>query len=162
MRIKCIVVASAVASCLLAGITAGLSAQAVPDLSGTWNADIAKSDPAPPGVGRGRGNANVMVITTSATEITVSLGGADYIYEVDGSERTGPPGGETKSRMAWDNGRLVITWKREFFAGPDKGYETSMGKDTYTLAGTVLTVERMTTLPGQAPQTRRTVYNKAP
>ena len=160
MRIK-LIAASGLAAFLLAG-TAGISAQAGPNLSGTWNADIAKSDPAPPATGRGRGNANVMVITTSATEITVALGGANYIYNVDGSERTGPPGGETKSRMAWDNGRLVVTWKREFFAGPDKGYETSTGRDTYALAGNVLTVERMTTLPGQAPQTRKTIYNKAP
>jgi hypothetical protein len=142
--------------------TAAAAAQAIPDLSGTWTVDPARSDPAPPAVGRGRGNTGQMMIGRSADEITVTLGGAHYIYNLDGSERTGPPGGETKSRIAWDNGRLVVTWKREFFAGPDKGYETSTGRDTYARSGDVLTVERTTTLPGAAPETRKTVYTKAP
>ncbi len=147
---------------LAAAVVAGMSAQAVPNLSGTWIVDAAKSDPAPP-AGRGRGgNPNQMVIAKGDDTMTVTLGNANYIYNLDGSERTGPPGGETKSRISVDGGRLVVTWKREFFAGPEKGYETSTGRDTYTLDGTVLTVERMTMLPGQAAQTRKTVYNKAP
>ncbi len=149
---------------LAAAVVAGMSAQAVPNLSGTWIVDAAKSDPVPPApAGRGRGgNPNQMVIAKGDDTITVTLGNANYIYNLDGSERTGPPGGETKSRISVDGGRLVVTWKREFFAGPEKGYETSTGRDTYTLDGTVLTVERMTMLPGQAAQTRKTVYNKAP
>ncbi|HVZ21305.1 MAG TPA: hypothetical protein VG871_09605 [Vicinamibacterales bacterium] len=138
------------------------SAQTPPDLSGTWIVDQAKSDPAPQAVGRGRGNPNVMAIMKDANTLTVSVGGADYIYNLDGSERTGPPGGETKSKIAWDGGTLVVTWKREYFAGPDKGYLTSTGRDTYRLAGNVLTVERMTNAPPQPPQTRKTVYTKAP
>jgi hypothetical protein len=135
-----------------------------PDLSGTWIADASRSDPAPAAAGRGRGgNPNQFVITKSPTDLTVSQGGAgNYIYNLDGSERTGPPGGETKSKMAWEGGKLVVTWKREYFAGPDKGYLTSTGRDTYTLDGSVLTVERMTALPSQPAQTRKTVYNKAP
>ena len=144
------------------GVT--LSAQALPDLSGTWVADAARSDQAPAAAGRGRGgNQNQLVITRSDTDLTVSLGGAgNYIYNLDGSERSGPPGGETKSRMTVQNGAMVITWKREYFAGPDKGYLTSTGRDTYSVAGGVLTVERMTVLPSQPAQTRKTVYNKAP
>lgn len=142
-----------------------VAAQTTPDLSGTWITDASKSDPAPPtAAGRGRGgNPNQLIITRSATELTVSQGGAgNYIYNLDGSERTGPPGGETKSKIAWEGGKLVVTWKREYFAGPDKGYLTSTGRDTYTLDGNVLTVERMTALPSQPAQTRKTVYNKAP
>jgi hypothetical protein len=143
--------------------TAAAAAQAIPDLTGNWMVDRATSDPAPAPAGRGRGgNPNLMVISRQDKTITVTLGNADYIYNLDGSERTGPPGGETKSTIAWDNGHLVVTWKREFFAGPDKGYETSSGRDTYMREGTVLTVERTITLPGEAPQTRKTVYNKAP
>jgi len=150
---------------LAAALIAGISAQAIPDLSGTWLVDAARSDPAPPAPagGRGRGgNPNQMVIARGADTMTVTLGNANYIYNLDGSERTGPPGGETKSKIAADGGKLVVTWKREYFAGPEKGYQTSTGRDTYTLAGGVLTVERMTALPGEAPQTRKTVYNKAP
>jgi hypothetical protein len=146
------------------GFTLALSAQAVPDLAGMWVADTAKSDPAPAAAGRGRGgNPNQLVITKSETDLTVSQGGTgNYIYNLDGSERSGPPGGETKSKMTVQNGTMVVTWKREYFAGPDKGYLTSTGRDTYALDGGVLTVERMTTLPGQLPVTRKTVYNKAP
>lgn len=145
-------------------VTAGISAQAIPDLSGTWIVDASRSDPAPPAAGRGRGgNPNQLVITKSPAELSVSQGGiGNYIYNLDGSERTGPPGGETKSRMAWEGGKLVVTWKREYFAGPDKGYLTSTGRDTYTLDGNTLTVERMTALPSGTPQVRKTVYNKAP
>ncbi len=50
------------------GFTVVLSAQAVPDLAGTWIADAAKSDPAPAAAGRGRGgNPNQLVITKSET-----------------------------------------------------------------------------------------------
>ena len=144
---------------------ASVAAQSTPNLSGTWIVDQAKSDPAPaaPAGGRGRGNQNQMVITQTATDITVALGfNNNYIYNLDGSERTGPPGGETKSRIAWDGGKLVVTWKREYFAGPEQGYLSSTGKDVYTMDGNVLTVERTTTAPPQPTQTRRTVYTRAP
>ena len=145
-----------------AAATAAVSAQTLPDLSGTWLVDKAKSDPAPAPIGRGRGNPNVMVIAKGDGTLTVSVGGANYIYNLDGSERTGPPGGETKSKIAWNSGSLVVTWRREYFAGPDKGYLTSTGRDTYTLAGNVLTVERMMSAPPQPQETRKTVYIKAP
>ena len=154
----------------LPALTVRLVAQATPDLTGTWITDASKSDPAPPGRGGGfggrGGNPNQLVISKTDTELTVSQGGAgNYIYNLDGTERTGPPGGETKSTIAWQGGTLIVTWKREFFAGPERGYVTSTGKDTYTLAGNVLTVEKMSTAPPQGPQgtqTRKTVYNKAP
>lgn len=167
------VLAAALATLILAlpGPTVRLVAQTTPDLTGTWIADASKSDPAPAGRGAGGfggrgGNPNQLVITKSDTELTVSQGGTgNYIYNLDGTERTGPPGGETKSTIAWQDGKLIVTWKREFFAGPERGYVTSTGRDTYTLAGNVLTVEKMSTTPPPGPhgtQTRKTVYNKAP
>ncbi len=153
-----------VAAALAAVTPPGLGAQSTPNLSGTWTVDTAKSDPTPPipAGGRGRGNPNQMVITQTPTEIIVAIAGANYIYNIDGSERSGPPGGETKSKMAWEGGRLIVTWKREYFAGPDKGYLTSSGRDTYEVDGNVLTVERTTSLPSQPAQTRKTVYRKTP
>ena len=144
---------------------AGVAAQSTPNLSGTWTLDAAKSDPPPaaPAGGRGRGNPNQMVITQTPAEITIALGfNNNYIYNLDGSERTGPPGGETKSRIAWEGGKLVVTWKREYFAGPEQGYLTSTGKDTYVMDGNVLTAERTTVQGSQPPQTRRTVYTRTP
>jgi hypothetical protein len=156
-------VAWATSAILLTGLSALRAGQTTPDLTGTWTIDPDKSDPAPAGGRGGRGgNPAQLVITKSDTELTVSQGGAgNYIYNLDGSERSGPPGGETKSTIAWQDDKLVVTWKREFFAGPERGYVTSTGKDVYTVAGNVLTVERMSTTPPQSPQTRKTIYNKS-
>ncbi len=149
-------------------IPALLRGQTHPDLAGTWIVDEAKSDPAPParggGAGFGRGGGlppNQMVIRQTDTELVVSTGNQNVYYNLDGSERTGPPGGETKSRIAWEGNKLVVTWRREFFAGPDKGYVTSTGRDVYTLDGTTLTVEKTSVMPQQAPQTRKIVYSKS-
>jgi hypothetical protein len=152
---------------LIVALAPGLvAAQAAPDLSGTWTLDVAKSDPgAVTQAGRGRGGAppGQMIVTQSATEITVQRGNQSFTYSVDGSETPGPPGGETKSRMAWEGGKLVVTWKREFFAGADRGYQTSTGRDVYSLSGSTLTVERtVTNARGSGgTQTIKAVYNKA-
>ena len=155
-----------IALLLIVGLAQGLvAAQARPDLSGTWTLDVAKSDPqAVTQAGRGRGApAGQLVVMQSATEITVQRGNQSFTYNVDGSETPGPPGGETKSRMAWEGGNLVVTWKREFFAGADRGYQTSTGRDVYSLGGSTLTVERtVTNARGSGgTQTVKAVYNKS-
>jgi hypothetical protein len=147
------------------------AAQGHPDLTGTWMLDPARSDPpasgagvAPAGGGFGRGGgavpANQMVIRQTDSELVVTSGNVNVYYNVDGSERSGPPGGETKSKIAWDGGKLVVTWRREYFAGPDRGYLTSTGRDVYTIEGNTLTVERTSTAPQQPTQTRKSVYTK--
>ena len=152
---------------LIVGLAQGLvAAQTAPDLSGTWSLDAAKSDPAAvtqTGRGRGGAPAGQLVVTQSATEITVQRGNQLFTYAVDGSETPGPPGGETKSRMAWEGGKLVVTWKREFFAGADRGYQTSTGRDVYAVSGSTLTVERtVTNARGSGgTQTVKAVYNKS-
>jgi hypothetical protein len=144
-----------------------LAAQTPPDLSGTWTLDVAKSDPAAATQagrgGRGGAPAGQLVVTQSATEITVQRGNQTFTYHVDGSEVPGPPGGETKSRMAWEGGKLIVTWKREFFAGADRGYQTSTGRDVYTQSGSTLIVERtITNARGSGgTQTVKSVYNKS-
>lgn len=138
--------------------------QSTPDLTGSWVLDEARSDPgaAPQGRGPG-GNPVPLVVAQSATEITVQRGNQTFVYKLDGSETPGPPGGETKSRMRWENGTLVVTWTREFFAGRELGYQTSTGRDVYTLSGSTLTVERSTTnARGKGgAQTVRSVYSKS-
>jgi len=120
--------------------------QSTPDLTGSWVLDVARSDPGAAAQARGRGGNPVpMVITQSATEITVQRGNQTFVYKLDGSEMPGPPGGETKSKMRWENGALVVTWTREFYAGNELGYQTSTGRDVYTLGGSILTVERSAT-----------------
>lgn len=142
-------------------------AQTRPDLSGTWMLDQAKSDPGALAQA-GRGGRGVppgqLVVTQSASDITVQRGNQTFVYNVDGSEVPGPPGGETKSRMAWEGNTLVVTWKREFFAGAERGYQTSTGRDVYTLNGSTLTVERTVTngRGNGGTETVKSVYTKSP
>ena len=154
---------------VLGGLAArSVQAQAPPDLSGTWMLDETRSDPgalAQAGRGgRGGAPAGQLVVKQSATEISVQRGNQSFTYNVDGSEMPGPPGGETKSKMNWEGDKLIVTWKREFFAGAERGYQTSTGRDVYTLSGTTLTVERtVTNARGSGgTQTVKSVYNKAP
>jgi hypothetical protein len=144
--------------------TAGTAwSQSTPDLAGSWALDVARSDPGAAAQNRGRGGPAPMVITQSATEITVQRGNQTFIYKLDGSEMPGPPGGETKGRMRWENGALVVTWTREFYAGKELGYQTSTGRDVYTLSGSTLTVERSATnARGKGgTETVKSVYTKS-
>ncbi len=158
----------AVAGLVLVALAGPASGQATPDLSGTWLLDEMRSDPAAVTQaragrgGRGGGVPGQMVITQTAAEITVQRGNQSFTYKTDGSEMPGPPGGETKSTMAWQNGTLVVTWKREFFAGANLGYQTASGRDVYTLSGGTLTVERtVTNARGNGgTQTTKSVYTK--
>jgi hypothetical protein len=142
-------------------------AQIPPALSGTWMLDVARSDPdaqAQAGRGgRGGAPAGQLIVTQSATEITVQRGNQTFVYNIDGTEMPGPPGGETKSRIAWEGDKLVVTWKREFFAGAERGYQTSTGRDVYTLSGATLTVERtINNARGSGgTQTVKSVYNRS-
>ena len=146
------------------------AAQSGPDLSGTWVADEAKSDAGALQAGGGGGGfgargggvpPNQLVITQSPTELTVARGNQTFAYRLDGSESPGPPGGETKSQISWEGGKLVVTWKREYYAGAQLGYATTSGKDVYTLNGNTLTVERQSVSPKGERQTRTIVYTKS-
>jgi hypothetical protein len=153
---------------LIGGVSSSpAQAQTPPDLSGTWMLDVARSDPdalAQAGRGgRGGAPAGQLIVKRSATEITVQRGNQTFVYNVDGTEMPGPPGGETKSRMAWEGDTLVVTWKREFFAGVERGYQTSTGRDVYVLSGSTLTVERtINNARGSGgTQTVKSVYNRS-
>ncbi len=158
----------AAAFALTLAVSSLVWAQARPDLSGSWTLDMEKSDPAAVAAGRGGGfagrgggNPNQIVIRQTADELFVTQNGQAVPYKFDGSETAGPPGGETHSTAAWDGGKLVITWKREYYAGVKDGYVTSRGKDVYTRAETVLTIEKTATAPQGQTTTRKLVYNKS-
>jgi hypothetical protein len=145
-------------------------AQAATDLSGTWTLDPSKSDrfPPPPSAGalgaagsRGAAGApaNQIVIRQTPAELTVLQGTSTYTYKLDGTESWTPPA-ETKAVAKWEDGRLVISWKREFFGGPTIGYFTNTGRDVYALTANVLTIEKTaTTREGTA--TYKYVFTKS-
>ena len=140
-------------------LTLALSAQARPDLSGTWTLDTDKSDAVAVAAGRGATPPQLIISFSGTNDLTITQNGQPVPYKFDGTEMPGPPGGETKSTAAWEGDKLVITWRREYFAGKD-GYLTRRGRDVYSVAGTVLTIEKTTTTPQGVSTTRKVVYSK--
>jgi hypothetical protein len=164
---------------LTLAVPASPRAQANPDLSGTWTLDEAKSDPAPAAPagragarpdagavtagrgGRGGGpTANQLAISQTPTEVTIAQGPQNLTYKFDGTETFYFQNGEIRATAAWDGGKLIVSWKKELFAGPTKGYVTTTGKDSYSVAGNVLTIEKITVAP-EGAQTRKVVYSKS-
>lgn len=145
----------------------GLAAQANPDLAGTWSLDPALSDevPAPPrGTARGTPGTTAppaqLTIVPSTDSVALTQGAQTVTFKLDGTETFWFQGGENRGTAAWEGGRLVISWKREFYAGPRQGYVTYSGRDVYSAAGRVLTVEKTTTGPA-GTDTKRFVYTRS-
>lgn len=144
------------------------AAQTHPDFSGTWTVDAAKSDPQPPpptaGRGAGRGATavppNQLVIRQAADDVSIARGARNLTYHFDGTETFHFEAGEVRSTVAWDGDKLVVSWKRELFAGPTEGYVTTTGKDVYSLAGSVLTQESSTVSPKGTIRSK-TVYTRS-
>ena len=164
---------------LALAVPASPRAQANPDLSGTWTLDEGKSDPAPAApagragaradagpatAGRGgRGGglpANQLVISQTPAAVIIAQGPQNLTYKFDGTETFYFQNGEIRATAAWDGGKLIVSWKRELFAGPTKGYVTTTGKDSYSVAGNVLTIEKTTVAP-EGAQTRKAIYNRS-
>jgi hypothetical protein len=163
------------------------SAQSRPDFSGTWVLDKAKSvlqsgagGRAAPGRGGGVPTATEMVIRQTATEMVVDsttpdsyafsgnpVPAADGVFRfsakflLDGKEfPANCPPCDAKGTATWQAGTLVISAKRRLFAGT-LGYIETEDRDAYSLAGSVLTLER--TVDGvQGPEKRVLVYTKKP
>jgi hypothetical protein len=162
-------------ACVAAGLAAvALSAdvpahaQTHPDLSGTWTVDAARSDPPPAdaaGGGRGRAGAaalppNQMLIRQTPADLSIQRGAQTITYHFDGTETFYFSRGEVRATAAWDGDKFVISWKKEFYAGPTEGYVTTTGKDIYSLAGSVLTQESTTVPPKGSSTINKTVFNK--
>jgi hypothetical protein len=138
-------------------------AQTHPDLSGTWTNDPSKSDPAPAAAtGRGRGALlppNQIVIRQTPTDVSVQRGAQTITYNFDGTETFAFIRGEVRATAAWEGEKFVVSWKKDFYAGPKEGYVTSSGKDVYSVAGSVLTEESTTVAPTGTTVTK-TVFTR--
>jgi len=152
---------------LIAAAAGHVAAQGAAGLAGLWTLDAARSDanagptPMPPG-GQNYGPAlqpNQIYITQSAAEATISQGTRGTSYKLDGSENWAP---SIKTNAKIDNGKLVITWRREVYLGPRAGaaaYDKQTGTDTYSVAGDVLTIEKTATT-AKGNSTAKAVYTR--
>ena len=142
-------------------------AQAKPDFSGTWTLDPEASGMAAPGGapagtggGGGRGGGGPLSVKQTADALTIerTMGENKVVttYKLDGTEskntmpgRGGGAPTEAVSVAKFDGGKLVINTKR------DMGGQTVETTETWSVAGSVLTIE---STGGRGPAKR--VYKK--
>lgn len=148
-------------------------AQGKTDFSGSWTFDPSKSDANPAGGRRGGGGgrmggggpAAAITVTQSPTQITIDRtigqGQTSAVYKLDSSESTNLIGDVflSRSRVAWDGPKLVITTRKDLGLTPN-GPMAEESKEIFSLEGGVLTVVATTRIPPAGEQTRRLVYNK--
>ena len=164
-----------VAGALIVAWVGGGLAQSVPDFSGTWVWNKAKSDPPPAMPGPARepaapfGPAGLftseqpsgpVLITQTATKLTFEGKGGKVIYRLDGREsRNHGPHGTMVSTSHWE-GVSLITEMRETFSTP-RGEITVEDKEVRTLSqdGQTMTVEGTRMTPRGAI-TRKLVVEK--
>lgn len=147
---------------VVAAASAGLRAQGLQALAGTWIVDPATKGSS----GRGGGVpgfplASQLTIRTSPAEVVVesdtgSAGAIQtFVYKLDGTVTNvpGPLGWETTARATAANGGLVVTVTRTI-AGPNGPVSVDV-TDTYSVDGAVLTIDRR-----QGRTTQKLVYNR--
>ena len=132
---------------LALAVPAAVWAQGNANFSGTWRLD--KTDPPLPtgrggGGGRGGGEGGVyeenafspaptsLVITQTATEVTVQTGSTKAVYKLDGNLTVTPAGdvNALKTWAHWDGAKLHLHQKQGM----------SFGRDIVSLSGGTLTV----------------------
>ena len=142
----------------------GAFAQARPDVSGTWRLNFDKSGPSIAGNGADVPFPSDMVVTQSATELSVkrtSVRQAPFaaVYKLDGSKvNVETPAGITETGEArFDGATLVITSRRSFPS--PAGDSVVEFTEVWSANGNVLTVKKTMTQEGES-QTATAVYDK--
>jgi hypothetical protein len=138
--------------------SASLAAQGTTNFAGTWNVDVAKSDPSVPG--RAGVATTKVVITQTATEMTVvtttARGEAKTVYKLDGSEMVEAGAmADSRAKASWESGKLVINRIQTLKSGAG----TLTSKEVYSLQGGTLTLVTSRTSPG-GDTSRKTVFTK--
>jgi len=144
---------------------AGAFAQARPDLSGTWRLNFDKSGPGVAGNGADVPFPSDMVITQSATELSVkrtSVRQAPFaaVYKLDGSSvNVEAPAGITETGEARLAAATVVITSRRSFPSPAGEIVTEF-REVWSVSGNVLTVKKTMTQDGES-QTETAIYDKA-
>jgi hypothetical protein len=145
-------------------LPAGVVAQGNQALAGAWKLDTSKVEPTQRAAGPGRAGGpppTQLVVMVSPTEVSVASDTGTNrametaVYKIGAAEHRipGPLSWTTLARGTWDGDRLVVNIAR-IIEGPNGDVRIEM-KDVYSVAGNVLTLERV-----QGPDTWRSVYNK--
>jgi hypothetical protein len=142
----------------------GAFSQARPDFSGTWLLNFDRSGPEVAGNGADVPFPSQLVVTQSATELSVkrsSVRQAAFaaVYKLDGSRVTveAPAGITEKGDASFDGATLVVTSHRSFSS--PAGDTVVEFKEMWSVTGNVLTVQKTMTQEGES-QTATAVYDK--
>jgi hypothetical protein len=149
---------------LTLALQAGAFAQAKPDFSGSWNYNQGKSSPGTSGNAPDLPFWSEITVKQSPTELNVASSTVrqvpvTVVYKLDGSTvKVNAPGGITETASAkLDGANVVITTKRSF-ASP-AGDMVVEFKETWSVSGSVLTIEKTRTQEGDSV-TLKAVYDK--
>jgi hypothetical protein len=154
---------------ILVGMALGLSAHAlvlaqVPDYSGTWRFNQAKSSPNIAGNTPNVPFPSQIVVKQTAAELSVESTSVrqnpvSAVFKLDGSKVTlQTPAGITETGEARFEGATVVITSRRSFPSPAGDIVTDF-KEVWSLSGNVLTIEKTRTQEGEA-STEKAVYDK--
>jgi hypothetical protein len=142
----------------------GARAQARTDVTGTWVLNYDKSGPEVAGNGADVPFPSQLVVTQSATELSVkrsSVRQAPFaaVYKLDGPPVTvEAPDGITETGQARLDGALLVITSRRSFSSP-AGDTVVEFQEIWTLSGNALSVKKTMTQEGES-QTATAVYEK--
>jgi hypothetical protein len=142
----------------------GAFSQARPDFSGTWLLNFDKSGPEVAGNGAAVPFPSQLVVTQSATELSVkrsSVRQAPFagVYKLDGSQvNVEAPAGITETGQARFEAATVIITSRRSFPSP-VGDTVVEFMEIWSVSGNILTVKKTMTQEGES-QSAIAVYDK--
>jgi hypothetical protein len=154
----------AVSVALTLGAQAISIAQAVPDFSGTWRLNQAKSSRAIVGNTPDIQFASQLEVKGSATDISIVATSirqqpVSAIYKLDGSKvNVQAPEGITETGEAKVNGTTLVITSRRSFSSPAGDIVVDF-KEVWNRSGNELTIEKNRTQSGES-STQKAVYDK--
>ena len=139
-------------------------AQSAPNLSGTWRLNFDKSGDRIAGNGADVPFPSQMVVTQSATELSVRRTSVRQdafaaVYKLDGSRVTvAAPAGITETAEAKFDGATLVIASRRSFSSP-AGDTIVDFREMWSVTGNVLTVRKTVTQDGES-DTETAIYDK--
>jgi hypothetical protein len=150
---------------LTLGVPAVALAQARPDFSGTWRFNQGKSNPNIAGNTPNIPFPSQIVVKQTPTELHVASTSVrqqplSAVYKLDGSKITvQAPQGISETGEARFEGATVVITTRRTFPSPGGGEVVMDFKDTWSLSGNVLTIEKTRTQEGESTS-EKAVFDK--
>ena len=150
---------------LISAGAVGLQAQGRDQFAGTWKLNTDKSEMGggrggggQRGRGMGGGMMAELVVTASASELSVEAGERTTTYKLDGSEFTIPgPRGDARAKARVEGSQILIE-STSTFEGPN-GAMTITSKETWEIQDGSLVITTVYTTP-RGDRTTKRVYDK--